>query len=302
MRFGENRTNLYQYVKDMENKISKKKTNEKIIKKNYLKEIFNSQNIWIIFWSAFSILWIFIWSRISSSNELNMKNLEIEKEVYVNFLNEYYSHFDNEAILNKYKYNYERYIRNNFNDDDLRYFSDWFISSYTNSDYYSYLKEYNDSINESKDIKECYFGIPLDCVNSFEESAMKYNLRILIWETQRRAMVATLTEQIRDFKKKTVDASILMPKSLYDKSISNMSLTFVVSPNPFNSCEWITNSVCWFDFSTYLQEDENTTTFWFNFIDESIVDYFRERMKKYLKYDEVRWEKQVKKPKNIKYQ
>ena len=227
-------------------------------------------------WFIFSLIWIVVWACltwwITTIHENEMRNFSAEKDTYTNFLNEYYNHFNSKIILDNYKEKYEKYITSEDFEDVYTYFSDGFISSRTNDYYYNALHYYKDIINWSEDIKTCYFWIPSD-------DGDKEDLRWLIWETQRRALSAVMATQMADFRSKTFDAALIMPKEIYESSFNN--LWAWIAPNPFNYCEWINNAICWVDFSYFMKNNEYTFTYWLNFMNEDVVEYLRSRMQKY---------------------
>lgn len=264
---------------------TKKKTKQAEVKKdkenNSWKTLILPSIPWIIWWIIW-IVWIIISACITYTHEDKARDFSVKKEMYSSFISDYIDYFNNDTIINKYE------------DIFWKYISLWEESVY-NQEYW----KYKTIVLWSNKILTCFYDTPYDCVWDLSSNEDKEDIAQFVWEVQKAAMVATMTEQVKNFRNKTSAIRLIMDNDLYEKIMLKIAWKVYIAPSPFKDCPgsaW-TNPACWFYFDQYIWEDEYTTTYWFSFIDESVFDLLNKDLNNKPIKEEIR-----KKPDNIVYQ
>lgn len=194
------------------------------------------------------ILTSFLSSNFWKNNEIETRMFELKKQVYEEFLWEYYNKFNNNVFREKYEENFENIIAFNLH---------WYCSA-GRSDLV--LKNIN-SIKQDLEniILKCYYEYPYRCTSNtcywlnYKENGgySWFSLPNEIWLAQDEAAKKTVDDLFFEFKKNTYKYQLLLPKDIYRTILDQIEEKIYVAPNNYNDCNWSNVPECWFNFNYF---------------------------------------------------
>lgn len=208
----------------------------------------------IIIGSIMTIIWNWYYDKISESET---RIFDIKQEIYSDFLDKYYKHFNSTNIDSNYKKIYD--------DDFLFVMYNWaWIGGWgmptSNREKSEDYKPLNEILNNPERVRKCYYEEPWFCEWRGNKDIGMYHV---IWMHQASSFKSALKKILGDFRKDTYQAQLIMPENIYAESVNLIESIIYTAPNSFKDCdvlpgleksEW-NSPLCWFDFGVYLDSN-----------------------------------------------
>ncbi len=204
-----------------------------ILYHNFINKM-NSEN-WLIIalmWFLWAIIWWFITSFSSNyfwkNNEIETRVFEIKREIYENFLDDYYNTFNWESIAKSYEEEYK-----------------FRVEKYMYIDHHWLHKI-------SKEIKNCFYDIPSNC-NTWEF------VNCTIGSAQNDSIKYILKKKSDEFIEKSYKYKLFIPNEIFKKITEKINNNYLWVNNFYDCGSW-NGCNCGFNFLIF--EDNLMDTMW----------------------------------------